>query len=72
MELLTNPWFIIFTALNILALIYFAIKFYNETKDKPLLFEKLRDQGINLTVRTPQQPSDQKGDDTSCNPNNNP
>ncbi len=71
MELLTNPWFIIFTALNILALIYFAIKFYNESKDKPLLFEKLRDQGINLTVRTPPDLSQQKEDETNCNPNNN-
>jgi len=74
MDFLTNPWFIAITIINILALIYLAIKFHYNPKNKPLLFERLRDAGIHPTIRTPQKPSDLKGGDTSsdCNQNNNP
>jgi hypothetical protein len=72
MELFTNPWFIVFTALNIVALIYLAIKFYYRTKDEPLLFDRLRAAGIFPTLRKPINPDDLKGGDTSNNQNNNP
>jgi hypothetical protein len=72
MELFTNPWFILFTLINIIATFYLAIKFYYRTKDEPTLFEKLRDSGICPTLRTPPKPSDLKGGDTSNNQNNNP
>jgi hypothetical protein len=72
MELFTNPWFIVFTALNIVALIYLAIKFHYKTKKEPLLFEKLRASGIHPTLRTPPKSSDLKGGETSNNQNNNP
>ena len=67
MELFTNPWFIIFTVLNIIALIYLAIKFRYKTKEEPLLFERLRDADVNITIRTPPKSSDLKGDDTKEN-----
>jgi len=69
MELLTNPWFIVFTALNILALIYLAIKFRYKSKKKVLLFEKLRKAGIHPTIRKPPKASDLKGGDTKENNN---
>jgi len=72
MELLTNPWFILFNVLNIIALIYLAIKFHYKTKKKVPLFEKLRSAGIFPTLRTPPKPSDLKGGETNCNQNNNP
>ena len=53
MQLLSNPWFIIFTAINIIATIYLAIKFYYRTKEDPTLFEKLRDLGIFPIFRKP-------------------
>ena len=68
MEFLTNPWFIIFTVLNIVAMIYLAIKFYYKTKDEPTLLEKLRASGIHPTLRNP---PDLKGEDNN-NQNNNP
>ena len=70
MELFTNPWFIIFTVLNIVALIYLAIKFrYKTKKEEPLLFERLRDADVNITIRTPPKRSDLKGDDIKENKN---
>jgi hypothetical protein len=69
MEFLTNPWFIVFTVLNIIALIYLAIKFYYKTKNEPTLYEKLRASGIHPTLRNP---PDLKGEDTSNNQNKNP
>jgi hypothetical protein len=72
MELLTNPWFIVFIAINILALIYLAKKFHYKPKNEPLLFERLRDADVHITIRTPPKPSDLKGGDTDCNQNNNP
>ncbi len=66
MELLTNPWFIVVTAINIAATIYLAIKFYYRSKEEPTLFEKLRATGIFPTVRKPPKPSDLK-----CNKENN-
>jgi hypothetical protein len=71
MELLTNPWFIVFTIINILATIYLAIRFYYRTKDEPTLFEKLRASGIFPTIRIPPKPDDLKGGDTSNNQNKN-
>ena len=62
MELFTNPWFILFTLINIIATFYLAIKFYYRTKDEPTLFEKLRASGICPTLR---KPPDLKGDTTS-------
>ena len=70
MELFTNPWFIVFTLINIIATVYLAIKFYYRTKDEPTLFEKLRASGICPTLRKPPNPDDLKGGDTSNN--NNP
>lgn len=72
MELLTNPWFIVFTGINIAVLIYLAIKFYYNAKEKPLLFERLRAQGIHPTIQKPPKPSDLKGGEVNCNPNKNP
>jgi hypothetical protein len=46
MQFLSNPWFIIFTAINIIATIYLAIKFYYRTKEEPPLFERLRNSSI--------------------------
>ena len=69
MEFLTNPWFILFTVLNIVAMIYLAIKFYYKTKDEPTLLDRLRSAGIHPTLR---KPSDLKGDTNSNNQNNNP
>ena len=68
MELLTNPWFIVFTALNIVATIYLAIKFYYRAKEEPTLFEKLRASGICPTLRTPPKPSDLKDDGKNNEP----
>ena len=68
MELLTNPWFIIFTAINILVTIYLAIKFYYRyKKDEPTLYEKLRNSGIHPTIRKPTKPSDLQEDGNSNN-----
>jgi hypothetical protein len=72
MELFTNPWFIVFTLINIIATVYLAIKFYYRTKDEPTLFERLRNSGICPTLRKPPRSSDLKGGDTSNNQNNNP
>ena len=70
MELFTNPWFIGFTAINIVATIYLAIKFYYRSKDEPTLFEKLRSTGIFPTIRKPPKSSDlEEGGETK---NNNP
>ena len=69
MEFLTNPWFILFTVLNIVAMIYLAIKFYYKTKNEPTLLEKLRASGIHPTLR---KPPDIKREDTSNTQNNNP
>jgi hypothetical protein len=46
MEIFTNPWFIIFTAINIIATIYLAIKFYYRTKEEPPLFDRLQSSSI--------------------------
>ena len=67
MGILTNPWFIIFTSINIVALIYLAIKFYYKNKDEPTLYEKLRDAGIHPTIRKPPKQSDLQEDDISNN-----
>jgi hypothetical protein len=68
MELFTNPWFIIFTALNIIAMVYLAIKFYYKNKkEEPLLFDRLKDADVHITIRTPPKTSDLKGDDTKEN-----
>jgi len=67
MELFTNPWFIVFTGLNILGLIYLAIKFYHNDKKEPLLFDRLKDADVHITIRTPPKQSDLKGCDTKEN-----
>ena len=72
MNFLTNPWFIAITVINILALIYLGFKFYYiNKKQQPLLFERLRDADINITIRTPPKQSDLKGGDTSKDNNQN-
>ena len=72
MELFTNPWFIIFTAINIIATIYLAIKFYYRyKKDEPSLYEKLRNAGIHPTLRKPIKENDLKGGNTNNNSSNN-
>jgi hypothetical protein len=65
MQLLSNPWFIVCTAINILATIYLAIKFYYRTKEEPTLFEKLRDLGILPTFRKPPKKNISKNEDTN-------
>jgi len=68
MELFTNPWFIVFTGLNIVAMVFLAIKFYYKNKkEEPLLFDRLKDADVHITIRTPPKPSDLKGDDTKEN-----
>jgi len=68
MQLLSNPWFIIFTIINIIATIYLAIKFYYRyNKDEPTLYEKLRNAGIHPTIRKPPKPSNLQEDNTSNN-----
>jgi hypothetical protein len=67
MDFLTNPWFILITVINILALIYLTIKFRYKIKEEPLLFERLRDADVHITIRTPPKSSDLKGDDTKEN-----
>jgi len=52
MEFLTNPWFIIFTAINIIATIYLIIKFYYRNKAEPPLFDRLRASSI-FTAKKP-------------------
>ena len=69
MEFLTNPWFILFNILNIIALIYLAIKFHYKAKNEPTLLDRFRSAGIHPTLR---KPPDLKGDTTSNNQNNNP
>lgn len=71
MDFLINPWFLAITVMNILALIYLAIKFRYKTKKEPLLFERLRDAGIHHTIRKPPKPSDLKGGDPENTPNTN-
>ena len=53
MEFLTNPWFIVVTVVIIAVLTYLAIKFYYKSKDEPLLFDRLKDAEINITIRKP-------------------
>jgi hypothetical protein len=67
MDFLTNPWFLAITAINILALIYLAKKFHYNPKNEPLLFERLRDADVHITIRTPPKQSDLKGGDTKEN-----
>ena len=68
MEFLSNPWFIIFTVINIIATIYLAIKFYYRyKKDEPTLYEKLRNAGIHPTIRKPPKQSNLQEDGTTNN-----
>jgi hypothetical protein len=69
MELFTNPWFIGFTVINIIAMIYLGIKFYYKNKKEPLLFDRLKDADVHITIRTPPKPSNVKGSDTKENNN---
>ena len=52
MEFLSNPWFIVFTAINIIATIYLAIKFYYRSKEEPPLFDRLRASSV-FTAKKP-------------------
>jgi hypothetical protein len=52
MEFLTNPWFIIFTAINIIVTIYLVIKFYYRTKEEPPLFDRLRASSISTAKKS--------------------
>jgi len=47
MQLLTNPWFIIFSMLTLIVLIYLAIRLYRYKKNKSTLFEELKKSSIN-------------------------
>ena len=60
MEFISSPWFLIFIVLSIVAVIYFAIKFFNRTRKEVLFYEKLRSAGIFPTIRKPPKPSDLK------------
>ena len=71
MELLTNPWFIVFNAVNIIGLIYLVIKYRCKYKHKPTLYKKLRNVGIHPTLRKPIKENDLKGGNTNNNPSNN-
>jgi len=59
MEFLANPWFIAFIVIIIAISIYLAIKFhFKNQKDESLLFDRLRDAEINITIKKPINPSD--------------
>jgi len=59
MEFLTNPWFIAFIIIIIAISIYLTIKFYfKNQKDESLLFDRLRDAEINITIKKPIKTSD--------------
>ncbi|MFH2060494.1 MAG: hypothetical protein ABIJ59_16545 [Pseudomonadota bacterium] len=59
MELFTNPWFIVFTGINIAVMIFLAIKFYRKNKkDDRLLFDRLKDAEINISIKKPIHSSD--------------
>ncbi len=47
MQFFTNPWFIIFNVLNLIALIFLATRFYRHKRDEPTLFDKLKNSSIN-------------------------
>jgi hypothetical protein len=59
MELFTNPWFIVFTAINIITTIYLVIKFYYRTKKEPPLFDRLRASSI-FTAKKPEKENNPK------------
>ncbi len=63
--LTTNPWFIVFTVINIGAIIFLSIMFYYKSKTyEPMSFDRLRDVDVNITIKTSPKQSDFKGDDT--------
>jgi len=64
MQLLSNPWFIIFTVINIIATIYLAIKFYYRTKEEPPLFDRLRASSI-FTAKKPSKENRSESEDTN-------
>lgn len=70
MEIIQNPWFILFTGINILALIIVGIRLHFKNRYKPSLFERLRDSGIHPTIRKSVDPSDLKGGDNNSSNNN--
>jgi hypothetical protein len=70
---ITNPWYILIMFAIVAFVIYFAKNILLRKEDDPTLLEKLRNSGINPTIRTPPKPSDLKGGDTDdSNQNKNP
>jgi len=58
MEFLTTPWFIVAIALILAVSIFLVIKFQHKNrKDESLLFDRLRDAEINITIKKPIQTS---------------
>ena len=59
MEFFSTPWFIVFIVIIIMTLIFLTIKFYfKNQKDESLLFDRLRDAEINITIKKPIKTSD--------------
>ena len=69
MKLPTNPWFILFIALVIYALIFLVAKFYLKVDTRWMLLHNLWSAGIYPTIRNPPKPEDLQEEDTE---NNNP
>ena len=63
MEFLTNPWFIVVTVINIVAMVFLSIMFHFKNKTyESMLFDRLRDAEININIRKPIHPSNRDGE----------
>jgi len=72
MELLTNHWFLIFTGINIIALMILIKKFQFKGEKTPSLYEILREAGIFPTIRKPVNPDDLKENEKNNQKDKNP
>lgn len=70
MNFITNPWFILFTVLNILFMIYFGIKLYHKPEKPFSLLKKLHEQGIFPTLRKPFKPPQEEEPEENNRTNN--
>jgi len=62
-----KPMVITITAIIVIAIIYFVVKFYYKIKNEPSLYERLRKAGIHPTIRKPPKYSDLKGKEPKSN-----
>ncbi len=69
MNLFQNPWFILFIAIVIYALIFLTAKYYFKLDTRWMILHNLWSAGIYPTIRNPPKPEDLQGGDTE---NNNP